>query len=86
MDEKKSEGTGKSRKDANDLTTMQSSLKVYFRENISCAADGEADTNSYAKVLCELLHRAGMEAHIVFGSWGYTETTGYVLVRCKIRR
>ena len=72
-------------KDANDLTTMHELFeKVYFRENISCAADGEADTNGYAKVLCELLHRAGMEAHIVFGSWGYTETTGYVLVAAKL--
>lgn len=54
--------------------------KYYACNHLAAVIDKKATTLGYAKILAELCNRAGMEAHIVAGTWqgGWVQDESYV--------
>ena len=54
--------------------------KYYITNHTAAVLEGKATALGYAKILAELCNRAGMEAHIVAGTWqgGWVQEESYV--------
>ena len=54
--------------------------KYYISNHAAAVLDGKATALGYAKILTELCNRAGMESHIVAGTWqgGWVQDESYV--------
>lgn len=59
---------------------------IYICNNLSAVTEKKATALGYAKILSALLNRAGMESHIVLGTWGRSQfqREGYVLTAVQM--
>lgn len=71
--------------DALSFTSMEEVFEeAYKSNNISCVLQGKATMLGYTKLLSYLCNQAGMESHIVLGTWGYAKQEGYTMTVVKI--
>lgn len=73
--------------DASSYTSMKEVFDgIYLCNNLSAVTEKKATALGYAKILSALLNRAGMESHIVLGTWGRSrfQGEGYVLTAVQM--
>lgn len=57
--------------DAFKFSNMQEVIDIaYSNNNVSCVLEGKATALGFCKLLSALCNQAGMESHIVMGTWG----------------
>lgn len=72
--------------DALSFSTMDEVFEdVYIYNNLSAVTEHKATSLGFAKILSELCNRAGMESHIVLGTWGKSQITPEGYVFCAVQ-
>lgn len=58
---------------------------AYAYNNLSALVEKKATSLGYAKIMSELCNRAGMESHVVLGTWGKSSMTQSGYVFCAVQ-